>query len=232
MLWRALKGIEKGWYVDVGANDPVEHSVTKAFYDRGWRGINIAPVRHWYDRLVVERPEDVNLNIAASEKLGPMQMHEVVGTGLSTLDHEIAEAHRLKGQWQVREIMVECRSLDNILSAHPMSDIHFLKVGVEGAEREVFASIDLRRTRPWIILSEITGIQIWDSLVAGRGYVPVYFDGLNRFYLAEETAALRAAFEAPPKYLMILSAPRNTRPPSSCNRQGLLWKNKTRRSIS
>ena len=28
MLWRALKHIEHGFYVDVGANDPDVHSVT------------------------------------------------------------------------------------------------------------------------------------------------------------------------------------------------------------
>jgi len=43
MLWRALKHIEQGFYVDVGANDPTFLSVTHAFYERGWHGINIDP---------------------------------------------------------------------------------------------------------------------------------------------------------------------------------------------
>lgn len=43
MLWRALKHIANGFYIDVGAAWPDKHSVTKAFYDRGWRGINIEP---------------------------------------------------------------------------------------------------------------------------------------------------------------------------------------------
>jgi hypothetical protein len=32
ILHRALKDIEFGFYIDVGAQDPVEYSVTKAFY--------------------------------------------------------------------------------------------------------------------------------------------------------------------------------------------------------
>ena len=44
MLWRALRHVEQGFYVDCGAYDPEEHSVTKAFYERGWSGINIEPV--------------------------------------------------------------------------------------------------------------------------------------------------------------------------------------------
>ena len=41
---RAFKDIEGGTYVDVGAADPVDDSVTAAFYQRGWRGLNIEPV--------------------------------------------------------------------------------------------------------------------------------------------------------------------------------------------
>lgn len=48
ILWRALKNIENGFYIDVGANDPVVHSVTKLFYENGWRGINCEPVEYWF----------------------------------------------------------------------------------------------------------------------------------------------------------------------------------------
>jgi hypothetical protein len=43
VLWRALRDIGTGFYVDVGAGDPKEDSVTHAFYERGWSGINIEP---------------------------------------------------------------------------------------------------------------------------------------------------------------------------------------------
>ena len=51
MLHRALKNIDQGFYIDVGANDPEIDSVTKAFYDMGWRGINIEPVAEWFEKL-------------------------------------------------------------------------------------------------------------------------------------------------------------------------------------
>ena len=43
MLARALAGTTNGFYIDVGAHDPVIDSVTKMFYDRGGRGINVEP---------------------------------------------------------------------------------------------------------------------------------------------------------------------------------------------
>ena len=58
VLARALKHVERGRYVDVGANDPVADSVTYAFYDRGWSGIAVEPVPMYADRLREIRPRD------------------------------------------------------------------------------------------------------------------------------------------------------------------------------
>ena len=43
LLWRALHDVQAGFYIDVGAADPRLDSVTMAFYERGWHGINIDP---------------------------------------------------------------------------------------------------------------------------------------------------------------------------------------------
>lgn len=40
MLWRALKHVKNGLYIDIGAHDPVICSVSLAFYERGWRGVH------------------------------------------------------------------------------------------------------------------------------------------------------------------------------------------------
>ena len=61
-----LSGKNKGFYVDVGANDPVHDSVTKFFYDRGWSGINIEPINEHYKNLTKERPRDINLQIGVA----------------------------------------------------------------------------------------------------------------------------------------------------------------------
>ncbi len=51
MLWRALKHVERGFYIDVGAFSPDLDSVTRAFSERGWRGINIEPNPHYLAQL-------------------------------------------------------------------------------------------------------------------------------------------------------------------------------------
>jgi hypothetical protein len=44
ILWRAFRDLQRGFYVDVGAADPETLSVTQAFYERGWSGINMEPL--------------------------------------------------------------------------------------------------------------------------------------------------------------------------------------------
>ncbi len=196
--------------MDVGAQDPVVDSVTKAFYERGWHGINIDPVQHWYQRLVADRPRDINLNVAASSSNGHVRFYEVEDTGLSTVKEELAHDAVSRG-YKVREEEVVTRRLDSILTMFDPEQIHFLKVDVEGAERDVLEGIDLTVTRPWIILVEamapadhpsdmVPSHEEWEYLLTETGYEYVYFDGLNRFYVAEEHGSCADAFQFPPSY--------------------------------
>ena len=61
LLWRALArqvGAD-GFYVDVGAPEPDEPSVTRAFYQRGWRGLDVASAPETVARLHEARPRDI-----------------------------------------------------------------------------------------------------------------------------------------------------------------------------
>lgn len=207
MLWRALHDVEGGFYVDIGANDPIVSSVTKAFSDRGWKGINIEPVGHWYGKLVKDRPHDINLQAAASSTNGFIEFFEVVGSGLSTSKVEIAQRHFRNG-FEVLNQSVPSVRLANVFDNYRIATIHFLKIDVEGGEEEVLQGIDFQKTRPWIILVEATepnsstpSFKNWEHYLLENGYAQVYFDGLNRFYLSENHPELRPAFDAPPNFL-------------------------------
>ncbi len=56
LLNRVFQGLSDGFYIDVGANDPVVDSVTKLFYDRGWTGINVEPDENCWRRLERSAP--------------------------------------------------------------------------------------------------------------------------------------------------------------------------------
>jgi FkbM family methyltransferase len=208
MLWRALGEYKNGFYIDVGACDPVMDSVTKAFYDNGWRGINIEPMANAYSLISDSRPRDINLNIAVDAVSGVKEFYSVdAGNGLSTAVAEYASAYKDEGRI-VESVSVEARTLAEICNTYVSQEINFLKVDVEGGEASVLKSADFTKFRPWIILVEATrpNTQIpsheeWESILLDASYRFVYFDGLNRFYVAEEKHGVFAdKFSAPPNW--------------------------------
>ena len=207
MLARAFRGLHDGFYIDVGAQDPRHDSVTKAFYEQGWRGINLEPVEYWHRRMQEDRPRDINLCLAAGAAEGTIEFHETIHSGWSTGNADVARRHREQGYaLQARRVPVS--TLDKIWQAHVVGPVHFLKIDVEGAESEVLRGLDLSRHRPWVILVEATApnSQIsthaqWEDLILGSRYQFVYQDGLNRFYLAEEHAGLSRCLRVTAQHL-------------------------------
>jgi FkbM family methyltransferase len=208
MLWRALKHVERGFYIDVGAYSPTEHSVTEAFYQRGWRGINVEPQPDLFAQFLTSRPRDINVNVALSERAGQATMSFISGTGLSTLD-EVEAEKRVREGWPVVRHDVEIQTIDSLWARYVPDDqpVHFLKIDVEGFERQVLQGNDWLANRPWIVVVEATrpltsqsSHGAWESILRDSGYAYVYGDGLNRFYLATERSDLGVAFEYPPNF--------------------------------
>ncbi|QRY80142.1 FkbM family methyltransferase [Pseudomonas sp. PDNC002] len=205
MLWRALKHVENGFYVDVGAFSPDHDSVTKAFYMAGWSGINIEPNPAFALPYQVNRPRDILVTDAVSDTAGEQDIFIIPSTGLTSMDQEVAEHHADVG-WKVEPVKVRVRTLAEILEEHaPQRDIHFLKIDVEGLEENVIRGNDWDRFRPWLLvveatfpMSQIESHADWEPLVLSAGYQFVYADGLNRFYVADNHPELKAAFKYPP----------------------------------
>jgi FkbM family methyltransferase len=197
--------VKNGYYIDVGANDPVEHSVTKAFYDAGWSGISIEPMPAYHQLFMEQRPRDVNLAIAAGSTDGELTLYDVPAVrGWASPERGVAEAHQAEG-YQVAELTVPVRTLASVCAEHVRGDIHFLKIDVEGFEGEVLRGMDFARWRPWVLVIEATlpnsretNHEAWEALVTSQRYRFAWFDGLNRYYVADEHAELLDAFGVQP----------------------------------
>lgn len=211
VLHRALRDIEAGSYIDVGANDPTEDSVSRAFYDAGWRGITIEPVHEFAERQRAERPGDIVVEAAINEQEGgTVELLQIGDARLSTLVSAIGTQHEQDG-WEVQRVQVPSRRLDAVLDEAGWADrtIHFLSIDTEGAEQSVLQSIDLRRFRPWILVIEATqpqsaepSHQDWEPMVLAADYRFELFDGLSRFYVAQEKwDDLHTALSAPASVL-------------------------------
>jgi FkbM family methyltransferase len=203
LLARALASRRRGFYIDVGAWDPIRDSVTKHFYDLGWNGINIEPVESYFRLLEEDRPRDINLRVALGDEAGFITLYNVADTGLSTMVKEFAANAQGRGYTTSEEI-VPIMTLRQICDEYVDSEIDFLKIDVEGWERQVIRGGDWEKYRPRIVVVEATepsspktNFANWEGDLLDIGYLFAFFDGLNRFYVRPEDRELLEALAVP-----------------------------------
>lgn len=179
-----LKDVKKGFYVDVGANSPTIFSVTKAFYELGWSGINIEPLPDKYIELCDDRDRDINLNIGIGNTKGTMTLY--IEGMCSTLSDRVVADNGLQNK---PTMQIEVDTLTNVIAKYNPPDIHFLKVDVEGFERQVLEGYDFH-IRPWVICmestkpnTEIPCYEEWEHILIYHGYALEKAHGINRFYV-------------------------------------------------
>jgi FkbM family methyltransferase len=195
--------VNDGFYVDVGANDPLDDSVTKLFYDAGWHGINLEPIPRLYEKLQKSRPRDLNLNIGVSSEPGFTEFREYHEYhGLSTMVPAMQEQYQeIQGNLAYQDFddyKVSLDTLANIFKEHKTKKINFLKVDVEGYEYEVLLGNDWKKYRPELICIEANHIiNDWRPILEANKYHFVITDGLNNYYLAEESLHRRELFPFP-----------------------------------
>ncbi len=204
LLYRCFGKLSDGFYVDIGAYHPVNDSVTKTFYDAGWSGINVEP-GPGIEALREQRPRDINLQLAISSGEGVADFWEhSAGLGTSTLVPEVSNmVAEVAGERIHRQ--VKTISLAQLLARYAEErHIHFLKIDAEGSEDAIIAGGDWHRFRPEVLIIESTEILTnkrieahWQSLLRGFGYAFAYFDGINDFWVRDESADLLKAFALP-----------------------------------
>ncbi len=205
VLNRMFPADYRGFYIDVGAFDPVSTSVTKHFYDRGWRGINVEPSLVGYQRFADQRPRDVNLNVALSGSAGSLTFFEAAeeARGVSTLSGERARRSREAGH-QLTERTVAVTTLAEVCAEHVTGEIDFISIDVEGHEGEVIKGGDWDRWRPRVLVVEAVTSEgfapcheEWEPMLEESGYRFGLFDGLNRFYVRQEDSELLEHLQIP-----------------------------------
>ncbi len=181
ILFHILKKVpmENIFYVDVGANDPTLLSVTKLFYDKGGRGINIEPSLKYYFRLEKERPEDINLNCAVGNYRGKLVVDEREDGWIFNGNYEYYDLPNNR-----ERVIVNTRTLTDIFCEYlnKTQEIHFLKIDVDGFEKECLEGIDFDKYHPWCICIEISVSKEWENIIINAGYKKLYEDSLNAYY--------------------------------------------------
>ena len=183
-----LKGKKEGFYVDIGVSNPAHYSATRFFYERGWRGINVEPIKRYVDLLNSQRSRDINLMIGVAKEAGVLDFREYPDAdGLSSFSKEMQIQY---SGIKYIDYKVNVLPLVKILEMNLPSGqtIDFMKINVGGYDYEVISSNDWERFRPKLLVIEAKHIiHDWHNLLETYKYHQVFFDGLNEYYMFEDS---------------------------------------------
>jgi FkbM family methyltransferase len=147
----------RGFYIDVGAFAPIQHSNTYWFYKRGWRGINIDATPGSMRIFHRMRRRDINLELAVSNHEGQITYYSWGTPNVAnTTSKEFADQITRQSGQTPQELIIKSRTLEHILDEYlPTGQtIDFLTVDVENHNLEVLKSNDWKKYKPRIVLVE------------------------------------------------------------------------------
>lgn len=143
----------KGFYVDVGANNPKIQSNTQFFYEVGWNGINIDALPGSMKVFNRQRSRDINLEIPVFDSEKTLTFFMFKDSMYNTFSEEKAASvpNTLLGKKEL-----QTKTLSWILDTHLNNkEIDFLTIDVESVDFNVLKSNDWNKFRPKTVLFEL-----------------------------------------------------------------------------
>jgi FkbM family methyltransferase len=183
-----FRDTQRGFFVDVGAFEPVERSQTFAMEQRGWKGVLIEPQPAVAARLRSERSVPVYAVACSSRANAGKTMPLLVAGGMHASlkpDYYIAGFKDKK----LDTVDVPIMAVDDILrEIGAPAPIDFVSIDVEFHELEVLDGFDIAHWRPRLILIEDVPADLRiHRYLRRRGYKWVRRTGLNSWYVPDQT---------------------------------------------
>ena len=179
---RLLRNIETGFYVDIGAHHPLQHSNTALLHIGGWKGVNVEPVRRSIDLFRRYRPQAINVHAAIHNRADSVTLYKfrkgLANTIVERRAEELSASKRSEGQEIVRAL-----SLNDVFERHVPQGVRAQStptVDIEGYDSEAILAFDLDKYHPDVVCIEI---QRPDMMALGENSVVGYmFDHGYQLY--------------------------------------------------
>jgi FkbM family methyltransferase len=160
---------ERGFFVDVGAHDPIRASNTFRLYLKGWVGLSVEPNPDLARKHERVRPECIIVNCGVGGEVGTLQYNRFDNDQYNTFSPEMtARAIERGAIWQDR-ISVPVKPLSQILKEAKATTVDVVSIDAEGLDFAVLKTLDFTCWRPRVILiedHESDDVKFWNSAIS------------------------------------------------------------------
>jgi len=178
-------GDRVGFFLDVGANHPVDGSQSYALEKLGWSGICVEPQPKYvqlHERL--RKSKIVSCACGSPSQAGQELILHTLDSNASLVPRRVlyTNSNQFEASYSVR-----VETIDKILDLNNVEKLDFLSIDIEGFEIEAFSGFSLNRYRPTLILIED---HLYDHkvhrLLKKSGYKLIRRTELNMWYVPSE----------------------------------------------
>ena len=182
LVWDYFHRKARGFFVEVGANDPAILSQTYLLEQNGWEGILVEPQAFCCERLrhLRQRSKVFQVACGAPEQKGKAVLRVAKHNDRSTLATQVLNE---KVEF-THSVEVDMTTLDEIVAQSGKPRLDFLSIDVEGAELDVLRGFTLSKHQPGLIIVEddVFDLRLHSHLRA-QGYKLVKRTGSNNWYV-------------------------------------------------
>ena len=146
-----FKNISKGFYIDIGCQNPISNNNTYLLHKRGWSGLNIDLDQKNIDLFNISRPYDTNLCLAISSEIKEKNLYFYHnGSPINSLSPKLS--FYKKDKPVVKKINTEL--LENVLKKLNIKSVDYINIDVEGHEFEILKNFDIQFYKPKVVSVE------------------------------------------------------------------------------
>lgn len=161
ILSKWIGGINNGFYIDIGSNQPIFASNTYGFYLKGWSGICIDPNPGLKLKYSLLRSSDLFINsaIVADNKIKKIFFYYYKNNNeLNTFSKKRVKIQKkLYNRTPSRVIKVDQINIKKLISIIDNREVHFLNIDIEGMEDIIIKSLLKNKILPWCLAIEELG---------------------------------------------------------------------------
>lgn len=135
---------ERGYFIDIGANDGISLSNTKGLEGQGWTGICAEPVQHIYNKLNSCRAchcENTAVYSVSGKTVNIIVQTDNLGL-LSGIDKHISDSYNKSIQNRHDESITTMTLTDLLDKYNAPTFIHYASIDTEGSEIEVLKGMN------------------------------------------------------------------------------------------
>lgn len=169
-----------GFFIEAGASEGVNLSCCLFFEKNlGWKGINVEPAKEFYSKLVINRPNSINLNIGLSDKEEILEFNDVrpgpAGSGCGNGSFHHDEEHKKELSTynvEYEKYKVKTFPYYKVISQNKISEVDLFTLDVEGLEFKVLDGMKKSKILPKVMCIEYSylGLRKLINYIKPLGY--------------------------------------------------------------